>query len=537
MLAVAEARRAVESYPDRPQSYEMLIKALSGTGDYAEMMRVWGQFHALFPDKATASQVLEEMCWGVMRQGKQAHTLSARLISIIAAALTQDAYAIEFLKMGLRDSNTHIRSISVQLSALFRDKPLADEIERLFYEERRPEVRIEVMKAIGALRMQHLYEPLLLVIEDKKVTSEERVAAIQAILQVSESVDREKLEVLAADKKAGLRLLACEAIAKFALKEQSDILFRLIYDTNPQVAAAALRAIGLLQVDTFSGRAVADYVRPLTNALDPYVGVCASWVLLLHQRREAEVAFARWIFHEKEEVRAFAASAIAASGVHGIHAALSFLEKTTDPYVQANLALALVGQRVNCTQACEILDHLLKEHKERWMLDEGIFSPLMRSRLSHKPGIPNYPEVVNQSVRLEMINMLAILDYPGAHDAIKEFLKERRYGVTGLAAETLLGEGDETAIELVKEILDDPDKEIRLDAALVLATWGRDPSALPVLLEVYPQADRMLKIKILESLGRIGDKEAIPFLIERLKEPSQNLRMIAASVLIQTLNR
>jgi len=128
------------------------------------------------------------------------------------------------------------------------------------------------------------------------------------------------------------------------------------------------------------------------------------------------------------------------------------------------------------------------------------------------------------------------LEYPGAHEAIKTFLKQRQYGVTGLAAETLLGEGDETAIEHVRALLDDKDPQIQAEAALVLATWGRDPTAIPHLLAVYPKGDRQLQVKILEALGRIGDRETIPFLIERLKEPSLMLRMIAATILIQTLN-
>ena len=169
------------------------------------------------------------------------------------------------------------------------------------------------------------------------------------------------------------------------------------------------------------------------------------------------------------------------------------------------------------------------------MVDEGLFGAIRQSSITHKPEIPNYPEVVNQTTRLELLNLLAILDYTGAQDAIKQFLKERRWGVTGLAAEKLLGEGDESALALVRELLNDEDQEIRLEAALALATWGRDVSALPILMAEYEKSDRMLQIKILESLGRIGSKEAIPFLIERLKESSLNMRIIAASVLLQTI--
>lgn len=537
LSSVIEAKRAVELHPDSPLSYEIMIEALAHHQDHTEMLSFWETFYEKFPKEATSNHVLETMCWGILKKGKEANTLSSRLIGVIGAALTQDAYAIDFLISGMQDSNAHIRSVAIQLSSLLRDAPLQDEIIALLRSEKRGEVRIEAIKAVGQLKLKRLYPDLLEILEDRRSSAQERAACVSAILEMSDHLERPQLERLATDQRAGLRLLACESILKFEMKEHADLLFRLINDPRPEVAAAALRSIGLLRLEGYGDYTVMDFVAPLASALDPTVGVTASWVLMLHDKKRAEEAFAHWIFHEKQHVRALAASAIAASGAYGVKTALMFLEKSTDPYVRANLALALIGQRVNCELACSIIYELLQDQQERWMQEEGLFSTLHRSTLSHKPGITNYPEVVNQTVRLKMLNLLAILNYPGAHEAIHDFLKARRYGVTGLAAETLLGEGDESAIEHVRSMLDDPDKEIRLDAALVLATWGRDEAAIPVLLEVYPKADRMLKIKILESLGRIGDRSTIPFLIERLKEPSLNLRMIAASVLIQTLNQ
>ena len=535
--SIIEARKAIERHPETSIAYEVMIQALAHSNESGELIDFWERFHEKFPEEAMSNRVLEEVCWSILRQGKHAHTLSSRLIGVIGAALTQDAYGIDFLIAGMQDSNAHIRSVAVELSTLLKDAPLQDEIVRLLKHEKRREVKIGVIKAVGALKLKYLYADLIEIVEDKRSSALERAAAVSSILEISDRLERPQLEKLVLDRRAGLRLLACESIVKFEMHEYADLLFRLINDSSPQVAAAALRAVGLLRIEGHGGYSVVDFVAPLAQTLDSTVGITASWVLLLHDKQKAEAAFSHWIFHEKPQVRCFAAAAIAASGAYGVHSAMMFLDKTTDQYVRANLAMGLIGQRVNSELACSILDDLLSNSNDKWMQDEGIFPALQRSNLSHRPGITNYPEVVNQTVRLELLNLLAIMDYPGAHDAIRNFLKERRYGVTGLAAETLLGEGDESAIELVREILDDEDKEIRLDAALVLATWGRDPSAIPILLEVYPKADRVLKIKILESLGRIGDRSTLPFLIQRLKEPSQNIRLIAASVLIQTLNQ
>lgn len=167
--------------------------------------------------------------------------------------------------------------------------------------------------------------------------------------------------------------------------------------------------------------------------------------------------------------------------------------------------------------------------------EEGIFRYIAQSDLKHSEEIPNYPEAVNQLTRLEVLEILAILQYPHAQQAIKEFLKERRWGLTGMASALLLTEGDEAAVELVRGLLQDPEKEVRIQAALILALWGSEESVLQQLQEAYATADRELKGQILEGIGRIGSESSFPFLAERLQDPFPTLRIIAAAVTLESL--
>src|SRR4029077_11906570 len=125
--------------------------------------------------------------------------------------------------------------------------------------------------------------------------------------------------------------------------------------------------------------------------------------------------------------------------------------------------------------------------------------------------------------------------YSKAQTAVKNFLKKQTWGVTGAAAATLLQEGDEESLEIVRDLLTDPDENIRIQAALILAIVGSDPAAIKVLQEVYPRMDREMQVYILEAIAHIGDPESVPFLIDILKEPFQVLRVVAASALIQCL--
>jgi HEAT repeat protein len=211
------------------------------------------------------------------------------------------------------------------------------------------------------------------------------------------------------------------------------------------------------------------------------------------------------------------------------------LHDHSDPLVKMNLALGLIGERRCLEEASNVLYEML--HKETLLMwdQSSPFRLLAKSDLHHREQIPNYPKMVDQMVRLELLNVLAILRHPKAQEAIKAYLKTHTFGVTGVAVAVLMEEGDDEALELAKSLLQDKDVDIRVQAAFILAMMGNDPVAVKVLQEAYPEMAREMKIQILEAIGQVGDRESIPFLIEILKEPFQILRVAAASAMIRCL--
>ncbi len=175
-----------------------------------------------------------------------------------------------------------------------------------------------------------------------------------------------------------------------------------------------------------------------------------------------------------------------------------------------------------------------------WMMDNRpnpLFQILAPSQVRHVDQIPNYPEAMDQMTRLNLVSQLVLVEDPRALEALKVFLKRKSWGLTGVAAGLLLQEGDETAMEVVRTLLDDKDPDIRLQACLVLAMFGRDESIVRDLQGAYAGADHDKKLHILEALGRIGSKESYSFLVSVLREPFPILRIAAASSLIQSIHK
>jgi len=464
--AVMEAERLFTIERPSPATYSLLIKSLTAAQEEARVLEVWTSFARDFPEDAYKREVLEDMCWGILMKGRRAGGLTTQLISLLGSALTQQTKAVSILKEAMQSSNAHLRSIAVALGAHYGDQSLKDEVTRLFYKETVWDVRKEVLNAISQLHLTTLVPVLQKKLSDPKLGGEEKAAIAQTLVDLRDRVERKELQILLSSRQSSLRQLGVEYIATFSMTDCADLLMPVLSDSQPDVKLAALRAVGLLRLP------ITPEIEKAASHRICEISVMAGWVLLLSGDEKGEKVLEKWLTAEEEKPRVLAAGAIASSGKYGVTLAQKMLNCSPDPFVRVNLAVALIRQRVDCERAAVEVAAFLQTVKEKCMWKEGAFLFLEKSTVCHNPMIPNCPEVMDQKARLDLVNLLSILEFPGAIESLKSFLKERRWKITGVAAEVLLEEGDESALDLVRTLLDDPDREVRRDAALVLASWG-----------------------------------------------------------------
>ena len=537
--AVSEAVAALKEFPESKSLQLAYIRALSEKGDETEALEQWAETTIKFEEEKLDRRMLEVLAWGVLSKGETSSQLNIRFNAMLGAAFTRDARAIPMLLDQMRSSNAMLRSIAVKLATSFADAPLKDEIARLLKEERVWYVRLDVIQAAGMLRLCELKGDLKEIIGNPRTLAEEKASAIVALVSMYDSIDREELLCLVQSDRAGLRHLASEVIVHLNMKHELDLLLPLLRDSSSDVRISALNALALLRAEKVGNVSVSTLVQESLNDPVPEVAITAGYVLLLFNEAEGSRCLSKWLRSSNAEWSRLASAALGSSGKYGLRLALKEIRESTDPYVKVNLALGLVGQRVQVNMACDMIYNVFKEEKETlWMWDahsNPLFRSLAPSRVKHIEHIPHYPAVVDQLVRLDLLSVLSILRYPKAQAAVKEFLQMRTWGVTGAAAATLLQEGDEGGLVAVRDLLADPDEKIQIQAAMILAMVGSDPSAVKVLQGAYPLVDREMKVHILEALAHIGDPSSIPFLLDILKEPFQVLRVVAASALIQCL--
>lgn len=534
--ACEEARQGLSEHPSYVGLWEHYIKALARQGNEKSMARAWQEYAKLAPKPYENHELIEEMAWCTIKQGSHSSTPLIRIVALLGAFLAQDAKGVDILHAHLQDNNCLIRSAAVQLVAKMRDAKLCDAMLQLLRKEKSWEVHLEAIKAVGAMKIHAAKPDLIRIVSSDQVAAEEKAAAIQALVNLIDAPEREEVTSLAHSNRSGLRLLACEVIAHCALERDLDQIALLLNDYHAEVRSAALQTLGFLRIESLEGRPISEIARDMAKDPDPLVGITAAWALTLNKPQEGQRLFAALIKHNKQEIRLLAAAALSSCGHYGYPFTEEAFRSAKDQYVRINLALALLGQRKEIPEACEVLYECLKTNKSYWMWTEDLlFKRIIPNKLLHKNDDLEHPDSIDQIVRLEVLSTMAMMEDKHAQLAITDFLEHRTWGISGLASALLLTEGDEAAIDVVKKLLEHTNHKVRVQAALILSLWSREESAINVLEQSYDFADRELKEKIIEGIGRVGATSSIPFLISKLNEPYQSLRIFAASALLECL--
>lgn len=533
--ACSEAVQGLQRYPQFKGLWQVYINALAASGDERAMLAAWKKYGETFPDDAQNRDLLECVAWAVIHKGADSSSPITRVMAMLGAFFSQDAKGIIVLQKGLQDQNSFLRGAAVKLSSHLMDASLRDELIILLKQEKVWRVRLEVIEAVGKLKIPESKSELKKIIADDKCHMEEKAAAIEALVTLTDGIDRGQLMKLVSSDRAGVRMLACEFVAFFDQEKNVDLLKPLINDPHAEVRSKVLETFGRLRVSEVSGKPVADLAAQMVSDPDPTVAVTAAWVLTINRPEQGMKTFEKFLNHQVRETRHLAAAALAATGKYGVPLSRKVFRSHSDPYVRMNLALGLIGQRVETKEACDHLFAGLSQQRERWAWEDHYFRVLTPSKVKHDDAIPNYPEAVNQLTRLEVLQALAVVQYPGAQQAVKNFLKESQWGISGLASALLLTEGDDDAVDLVRNLLKDADPKVRVQAALILALWGEGDDVVQLLQGAYTGADRDMKEQILEGVGRIGSQGSLLFLSERLQEPYQTIRIISAAALLECL--
>lgn len=522
--AVEVAERAQKAFPQSLLVQEAALKAFCRSGHEEEALgtfQLWQQLAQSEPPR----RIYEELGWGIIKKGALSSSPLIRSVTVLAAFFAQDAHALKLIEKGLTDSHAQVRLIAAEVAGKMQDEVIKRAVVKRMGEETDWEVRLALIRALGTMKIQGQKENLMTMIARSTSTLEEKGAATESLLALLEKVPREELEILARSERAALRALTAEIIAFLHDEEGVDLLKRLTFDERAEVRGQAALGLAVLREPPDA------HYKELLCDRSFAVQLAAAYGILLSGSHEADSWIEEALGKSSLEEARITAAMLAASGSYGQNLAKHHLKKANDFYVKMNLSLAVLDE-----EALEIVFQGLMENHERWSREQkGVFRPLVPSKERHHPFIPRWPEMVNKETRLELLSLLAIKEHPKALQAVRQFLKDKDWGVSGITSALLLSEGDDGAEELVRALLKDPEENVRLQAALILSRWDKEEDTTDILIQNYQDLDREKKEIVLQTLGKIGSKKAMSFLISEMGSPYASMRLVASASLLRCL--
>ena len=528
--------KAIQKKGESPYLYKKRVEILALTGKEKKMLNNASSLFSTYPEEAKDEALLEKIAWGVLEKGEKSDSRLIRMYALIGSFYSQDAKGVSLLLRSLRDSNIFVRGVAAELVSYFRDDCLREELKNMFYKEREKSVRLAIIRSFGELKEFSMQNALLELLQSESAFQEEKQEAIQALVKIIKNIEDTELIFLRESNRVEMRALACQVLVESDsnyLNAYEHLSF-LLKDFQADVRMQAWYTCGRLSFKKEQEESLVKLAKEALKDKDYRVSILAAKFLVAHgYKKRGLEALEGWLYHRKKKKRVFAAVALSHSGEQAVEALTRGIKESKDLYVRVNLALGLMGQRRELLVVIDEIEMFLSNHSKLLMFKN--FGPFLGVALSEHephPHIPRYREAADQLVRLDLLNRLVILESPNAQKNIIDFLKGNNWEVTGMASIILLQEGNFKGISAVEELLKKEDKKTLVQAGIILALLRKDKDARAILEKSYLDVNRELKEKILESLGQMAFRESIPFLVEQLQSPFQQLRIMSASALL-----
>jgi HEAT repeat protein len=536
--ALHETKLSLAQFPQSKEIHSLMVRVLSESGDAIESYRYFKKASSYFPEMQGDFSLIESFCWAALQNAENSSQLVVNISSMIGASITHDAKAVKILSRHLKSSNAYLRMMAVKLSAQFGDLGLIEQIKALSKTEAVWYVRLEIIKALGRLKVNGSKEIFKEIITSKRSTLEEKAVSAQSLISSEDKIESQEILSLLKSSRAELRYLGCEILSYLNAKEFILDLAQLLQDHSKDVKIAALSTFYTIGIEKeHQGLLIEKIENLLTDPLEE-VSLAAARVLSFYKEERALEFLEEKIFSSEKKIRSFAAASMASSSQKLKLRSLELMAESKDPFVRVNIAKGLLGHEIPKAPLTKEIESFLETYEDL-IMEDGSLNPhlpiLSPSSVRHIPGVAMYPEIVDLQTRFSLLNQLAICDHPNTEKALKDFLKKPIFGMTFFASNVLVQESSEDALTLIEKLLEEEDEMIKIQAALVLAFLSDDQRALDILYSSYYKVDREIKISILEALGHIGSKKSLPFLLQLLDDPFNIIKVIAASSIIQCI--
>ncbi len=471
---------------------------------------------------ALQPQTLETVCLSCIQLGAESQKPQIRFESAIAAAQSGLAEGITLLEKLSQDHHSGIRRLVFQIGGQLADQELTDLAIESLDKEASFEVRLEAIRYLGNHEGNKVRLALNKHLRKESLHPEERIEILAAFKNHCTDEDAIFIESLAKSQDPFDRILACYIASNINSKRAMNTILPLLTDDHESVSIQALETLGYK---------ITSWDKQLPEPKSAHHQIGQNWFMARCNDPMGLNNLEKNLYSQIQKERLWALSRLMSLGFSPSSAALTH----SDPLVRLNaLRHAIMWGETKWCQ--ELLDTLFSLNGYLSEQQEGSFTWLDLNQIEHSSLIPHLPETEDLLTRLELIALVSRSSTIDTKPYLRQFLKKRTLGIAAETALLFSGEFEHEGLEELETLCFDPERSIRIQAAVILGVLLHQEKALSILIQEYPESKPDMKALILIAIGGIGHKSAIPFLTNSLLEESELLRIRASSALLSCLN-
>ncbi len=531
LLALEELRQSDQA--NDPETLALSFEYLAAVHDI-DGLRALHEAHPI----QLPSSTLEQIAWAVIRSSSRAYHPKIRAEAGLAAALTNDAKGMAILNHLLDDPHLGIQEMALQLAHQFPDEPIQQHAEQLCHSAS-PQIKLLAAETLASQKAACAPAVLQRLLADDSLSEDDQIGIASLLSSFKKELDLSWLASAVADPRPAWRALAASSVLKNPSKEALLCIMPLANDSSLRVKEYAFEALGLWR--TLLPEKNAELSTLFENHLnDPSISVAATaaWALLIGEEHPVKEWFEKRILSSSKEERICTTSHLVATGTQGLELAHALLHTVKDPICQINLSAYLLHHRYKPQEAAEELRQALQKYtsplSER---QEGLFSALDASTLSHHPAIPRLPESQDLLLRLDLLALRCYADQQIDPSEIEKMLSDRAWGISASAAGFLFQEIAPSLDEVLTPLLSHPTESIRIQAAILLTLIAKSHHAASVLQQQYETASKDGKEMLIMGFSTLPASKSLPYLTPLLFDTSPSIRTRAAGAMLASLYR
>ena len=528
LIALKEYQLAEKNLPigDTKLDVQTRLFFYAIQGQDQRAVKEWQLGAKRFPELFLDDRIVEELALSTIRAASFSPYLLPQLMAVHFTRYCRDLSFLSVIKRGLLSDYELVRQQSIETALVWGHADLDAAICQLLAIESSQGVLEEAVRYCGVRKLKDA-EPFLW----KRLTSVDDYTISKSVLAASlmtlfEDMDEAYLAECLNSPYPGVRLLASKYLGTADFPCNKDQLVSLLEDPYPELRANVLVAL-MKQFGRGTEEQSVILELLLSASNDKYfkVALTAAWGLgVLGDHRGLERLEAA-LKSPELVVQRFAAVVIAQGGTKCVSLMQDYSQVHPDAYVRLHLLLGMLTQGVSEFSTLKNILEILQKEKETWTWKQfSCFSQIscLRGRASHTKR----RLLEDSDIRMNILRLLVAKGCIEAEEEMKRRLLESS-GIEALLVKDYFFQ--------VKNVVNlEAEKDIH--SLLLLASRDLDLDLLLRLIELYPDLSVFEKEQVLMILGSSHYEEARAFLTQRLMDPKQSMRVIAAVALWRNIN-